>query len=235
MVKKPVIGISVAHVKEELETFPRHFYIESIRLAGGVPVILPLMRAKEEALEYLNLIDGLLLSGGGDISPLHLGEDPWPGVGNCLPERDLSELLLAKVALDEERPVLGICRGIQVLAVAAGGRIYQDIPSQHPQALKHSQTAPRRDPWHWVNIAESRLADIVGVQRIAVNSFHHQAVSSVPPGFRRNAAAPDGIIEGIERMGTKFCLGVQWHPESMEGDSYSAAIFAAFVQACRER
>jgi putative glutamine amidotransferase len=236
MLGKPVIGITAAHCSEELKTFPRHYYVESIKKAGGIPFILPPVQGAEEGSNFLGLLDGLILTGGGDISPVYLKEDPRRGIGECIPERDLSEILLTKLALQQNLPLLGICRGIQVLAVAAGGRIYQDIPSQHPLAMQHRQTAPRQYAWHEVEISvESALYRLLRERKIGVNSLHHQAVSEIPPGFIHNALASDGIIEGIEKSEAKFCLGVQWHPESMETDVHSQALFAGFIEACDKK
>ncbi|KUO71905.1 MAG: peptidase C26 [Desulfosporosinus sp. BRH_c37] len=235
MLRKPVIGITAAHCTEELKTFPRHYYVEGVRKAGGIPVILPPIRTHEEGRELLDQIHGLLLTGGGDISPVYLREDPHRGVGQCFPERDLSELLLTQQAMHQNFPLLGICRGIQVLAVAAGGGIYQDICSQYPSAMEHSQTAPRQCIWHNVEIVrESRLYRLLRETKIGVNSLHHQAVSEIPPGFIQNALASDGIIEGIEKHGAKFCLGVQWHPESIDTETHSQALFRGFIEACLE-
>lgn len=236
MLRKPVIGITTAHCAEELKTFPRQYYVEAVRKAGGIPIILPPVRTNEEATDVLNLINGLLLTGGGDISPVYLKEDPRRGVGECFPERDLSELLLTQLALQHNFPILGICRGIQVLAIAAGGGIYQDIISQYPSAMQHSQTAPRQYAWHNVEVVgESLLYRLVREMKIGVNSLHHQAVSEVPPDFIQNAFASDGIIEGIEKPDAKFCVGVQWHPESMmETEEHSKVLFRGFVEACLE-
>ena len=235
MIRKPVIGITAAHCSEELKTFPRQYYVESIRKAGGTPLILPPVWLQEEGREVLNFLDGLLLTGGGDISPVYLREDPLRGIGECFPERDKSEILLTQLSLQKNIPILGICRGIQVLAVAAGGRIYQDIPNQNPQAMQHKQTAPRHNVWHDVDIVEeSLLYRLVGETKIGVNSLHHQAVLEIPQGFIKNASASDGIIEGIEKLGVKFCVGVQWHPESMEAEAHSRALFGGFVEACQK-
>ncbi|MDQ7093123.1 gamma-glutamyl-gamma-aminobutyrate hydrolase family protein [Desulfosporosinus sp. PR] len=233
---RPVIGITAAHCTEELKTFPRTFYVDSIRKVGGIPIVLPPVQSRDEGIEVLDLVDGLVLTGGGDISPAYLNEDPLRGIGGCIPERDLSELLLSELALQRDLPLLGICRGIQVLAVAVGGKIYQDIPSQHSGAFQHSQTAPRQHTWHKVEIVqESLLFRLLGEKGIGVNSLHHQAVREVPSGFRLNALAADGIIEGIEKSDAKFCLGVQWHPESMmETEKHSGALFHGFVEACHK-
>lgn len=234
MIKKPIVGITAAHCAEELETFPRHYYVESIKNAGGIPLIIPPLRTMEEAADVLQLINGLVLTGGGDISPIYLREVPRRGIGTCFPERDLSEILLTQLALQQDLPLLGICRGIQVLAVAAGGEIYQDIPSQYPNAMQHSQTASRQYAWHDVDIAEdSILSRLVNKTKIDVNSLHHQAIAKIPQGFIQCALAADGIIEGIEKPGSNFCLGVQWHPESMmETEFHSKVLFKGFVEAC---
>lgn len=232
MLKKPVIGITVAHCQEELNTFPRENYVYCIKAAGGFPILIPPLDDPGTALETLDLIDGLLLSGGGDISPFVMGEYPERCIGGCLPERDLSELRLTRLALRKNIPILGICRGIQILTVAAGGKISQDIKQQFPQSFLHKQTAPRQYPWHDVEILESRLVQVLGEENIAVNSLHHQAVEKVPEGFRVNALAGDGIIEGIEKIGAEFCLGVQWHPESMPEAEHSIALFKGLITAC---
>jgi putative glutamine amidotransferase len=232
VLKKPVIGITVAHCQEELNTFPRENYVYCIKAAGGIPVLVPPFDDPGTALEILNLIDGLLLSGGSDISPLVMGENPEPGIGGCFPERDLSELRLTRLAFRKNTPVLGICRGIQIMAVAAGGTVCQDINRQFPQSFQHKQTVPRQYPWHEVKILESRLVEILGEENIAVNSLHHQSIEKVPEGFRINALSADGIIEGIEKVGAGFCLGVQWHPESMPNEAHSIALFQSLITAC---
>lgn len=143
--------------------------------------------------------------------------------------------MLTRLALQRNLPLLGICRGIQVLAVAAGGKIYQDIPSQYPRAMEHRQTAPRQYAWHDVDIVEeSLLYRLHEETKIGVNSLHHQAVLEAPQGFIQNARASDGIIEGIEMLGAKFCVGVQWHPESMETEAHSKALFKGFIEACQK-
>lgn len=232
MARKPIIGITVAHCTEDLKTFPREFYVERIRKAGGQPLLLPPVQTEEDAQEVLDFLDGLIFTGGGDIAPVFLGEQPKRGIGSCIPERDQGELLLAWYALQADLPVLGICRGIQVLAVAAGGKIFQDIRSECPHTLEHSQTAPREYMWHEVEVLDSRLKEIVDSGQIQVNSLHHQAVSIVPDGFIQNAVAQDGIIEGIEKIGARFCIGVQWHPEVLQTEEHSRKIFESFVQAC---
>ncbi len=231
MARKPVIGITMAHCTEELQTFPREFYIRCIKRSGGNPLLVPPVASLEEGETVLAVLDGLLLSGGGDISPYLLGERPQPGIRNCVPERDRGELFLAEKAMAMGMPLLGICKGIQVMAAAVGGMIAQDLDNSG--RLEHSQKAPRHCPWHEVELRPSRLAQIVGCGSLAVNSFHHQAVSQLPDGFVLSALAPDGVIEGMEKASAGFCIGVQWHPESMEEEEHSLRLFAEFIKSAQ--
>lgn len=232
-------------------------YARAIEAAGGIPAVLP-PQDPAGAGDALARLDGLLLSGGPDLDPLHFGEEPLPETGRIDPGRDVWELALAHAALRADVPVLGICRGGQVINVAAGGGLYQDIARQVKGGLKHVQDAPRWYPTHSVTVQPgSRLAALLaapagefpagaarggppgGVSaplRIRVNSFHHQAVWEVAPGFIACARAPDGVVEGIERPGAAFALGVQWHPEAMwERDACSFALFRGLVAASRGR
>ncbi|MEL1134639.1 gamma-glutamyl-gamma-aminobutyrate hydrolase family protein [Desulfitobacterium sp. THU1] len=234
MERKPIIGITIAHCNEELKSYPRALYVEAVKQAGGQPVLLPPIASVEDADEVVALIDGLILTGGGDISPILLGEEPLRGIGECLPERDFSEILMTRKAIDKCLPLLGICKGIQILAVAAGGAIYQDIVSECPKSMEHKMKAPRDFPWHEILLMESYLKEFLGEERISVNSVHHQAVAEVPKGFTVSAVAPDGIIEAIEKRGASFCVGVQWHPEVMAKDKNSQRIFQQFIMAGRD-
>lgn len=227
-------------------------YFAAVAAAGGLPVLLPLlptvlpplqpplqphMLPQALAAAYLERVDGLLLSGGNDLDPAHWGEDPLAGLGRVEPARDTAELALATGALQAGVPVLGICRGAQVLAVAAGGTLWQDIPSQVPGALQHAQQAPRWHPSHAVAVAaDSHLGRLLGPGPHRVNSFHHQAVRTLPQGWRLVATAPDGVVEAIEGPGPAMALGVQWHPECFcgHGDQHQA-LFAALVQAASNR
>lgn len=210
-------------------------YVRALEGAGAVPVLLPLVEREGLIEPLIADLNGLLLAGGGDVDPGRFGEDPLPGLGQVDPERDEFELALVKAALDRDMPVLGICRGLQVLNVAAGGTLYQDIQCQVPRALKHNQDAPRWHPSHEVRLdADSLLASIYETESLRVNSFHHQAVKVAGPVFRVSAKAKDAVVEGIESREHRFVVGVQWHPESMV-ERYPAQrlLFAAFVQAAR--
>ena len=183
-------------------------------------------------------LDGLLLPGGVDVDPALYGEARHPELGKVNDALDEAELVLTRWALEDDLPLLGICRGIQVLNVAAGGSLYQDVPAQIPGALQHrfsSSKYPRDHRGHAVRIRpDSRLAQVFGAVDLAVNSRHHQAVKDVAPGFVVTAQAPDGVIEGLEKPEARFAVGVQWHPESLAAsDPQMLALFQALVQAAR--
>lgn len=211
--------------------------IRAVAEAGGVPVLIPNAGDEKTLAATLDLVDGVYLPGGNDVDPWLYGEEPVPGMGEFDPDWDALDVTAAKMALERGLPILAICRGVQVLNVAAGGTLYQDIPSQVPGALKHRQDGPRWAASHAVELApDSRLARIFGQRTLRVNSFHHQAVKDVAPGFRAAAKAPDGIVEAIERSEGAFVVGVQWHPELMVArEPLYRALFAAFVEAAAEK
>jgi len=209
----PLIGITCAHDLASDRLFISPTYVQGVVEAGGVPVLLA--SSVDMVEHYLSVVDGLLLSGGSDVDPFHFGEDPLPGSGEIAPDRDTFELLLVRRCLAEGVPMLGICRGMQVINIAAGGTIFQDIPTQVPGAMKHKQEAPRWYPTHPVQIALDSLLHSLFVEvPERVNSYHHQAVKTPGRGLRVCATAPDGIIEGIEGE-SGFVIGVQWHPDAM--------------------
>lgn len=233
--QSPVIGITSAHVEEEISTYPRQYYVQAIAQCGGTPLLLPVLAGGGAARRYLELVDGLLLSGGGDVEPRYFGQEPLRGTGKVYPERDSFEIELVRAALQQDMPVLAICRGIQVLNIAQGGDIYQDIYSQAPGVLEHSQKIGRGFPWHKVDLVpDSRLSNVLGSVEVRVNSFHHQAVKTVAPGFEVSATAADGITEAIESNHHRFVIGVQWHPEAMApSDPMALKLFESFVAASR--
>jgi putative glutamine amidotransferase len=236
---RPVIAITCGLDAEGLNHSTRSNYAEVLAAAGGIPVILPpFEQGPEEVQQWIvQSVDGVVFSGGPDVDPVHFGEEPVQGLRRIEPGRDLFELALARLAMAEEIPVLGVCRGIQLLNIAAGGDIYQDIPSQVSGALGHEQNAPRWYPTHAVEVIEgTTLSRITRTTRLRVNSFHHQAVRRVAPGFTASAIATDGIVEAIERDGTDFVLGIQWHPEAAARESdLASAILRAFVDAACAR
>ena len=234
--QSPLIGITGNFGEKGCE-LAEGYYL-SVLKAGGTPIVIPPHDDKEALLTLLEDLDGILFSGGGDINPLLLGEEPIPELHSICPKRDEPELFLALEAFHRQIPILGICRGIQVMAAALGGKVYQDIYVQSEGAkLKHSQDMPRHCTSHSVSIKEgSLLASIFeGKQTLAVNSFHHQAVSDAGPHMQVSALSPDGIIEAIESTEHKSLLGVQWHPECfiLNNDESMLPIFRWFVGEAR--
>lgn len=209
---KPVIGITGNYGEQSCKL--AEGYYKSVWQAGGVPVIIPPLNDSDAIINTLEHIDGLLLSGGGDYNPLYAGEDPSPLLGGINSERDLPELFITQLAYNRQIPILGICRGIQTLAMALGGRVKQDISDV--AQVRHSQDADRSEPTHRVKIEpNSVLSQIYPQKHIFVNSFHHQAVSDPGTRFSATANSSDGIIEAIESREYKSILGVQWHPECL--------------------
>ena len=211
--KRPVIGITGNY--EDLTCKLGRGYYQSVVAAGGVPVVIPPVADKHVVINTLEHVDALILSGGGDINPLWAGEEPSPKLHGINQERDLPELLIARLAYNRQIPMLGICRGIQTLATAFGGKVAQDISDV--ATIKHSQDADRSEPTHTVIVdEESQLFDIYKSAKLMVNSFHHQAVAEAGDKFKVVAKSPDGIIEAMESSEFKSILGVQWHPECLE-------------------
>ena len=224
--KAPVIGIS-GNFREGDCTLAQGYYM-SVLEAGGTPVVIPSYDNEKALVSILDTLDGLVLSGGADIDPDYLGEEPLDCI-SVNPRRDAQELLLVRLAVERQIPILGICRGIQMLTAALGGKLYQDIKTQHGRpCIEHSQTIARGLPSHDVKIEkDSLLHSLMGTETLAVNSFHHQAVKEVPQGFRVIAMSEDGIIEGMESTTFRPILGVQWHPECfiLEADRTMMPIF----------
>ena len=211
---RPIIGITANY--EGIDATLRHAYYDQIVEAGGTPVIIPPVADKNVIVSTLDHIDALLLTGGGDYNPLWAGEEPAKGLHNINATRDLPELLITRLAYNRQIPMLGICRGMQTLAMALGGHVKQDVSSD----IKHSQDADRGEATHRVSIeADSTLAYIYKqATTLCVNSFHHQAVDDAGQRFRITAKAPDGVAEAMESTEHKPIMGVQWHPEWLGGD-----------------
>ena len=229
---RPVIGITGNFDEGQLKLLPGYF--RSIEAAGGTPVVIPPRRRPDASLiSLIDRIDGLLLSGGADINPILLGEDPVPALHGINNERDAFELALTRLAYNRQVPMLGICRGIQVLAAALGGTVMQDIATAMPHStlVKHSQDADRGVATHFVTAEADSVVGRLLSTRFAVNSFHHQAVGEPGPHFRVTARSADGVVEAIESTDMKSIIGVQWHPECFwpEGDSCMMPLFEHFV------
>lgn len=261
--KKPVIAVVPQMNLEKHELFVRSVYLKALRGAGAIPLILPLYAGTDDLAQLLELADGVLFTGGPDIHPAHYGQDTHLHCGSVCPERDRLELALLPLAIDAKKPILGICRGIQLLNVALSGTLYQDLPSQFRQEfpIAHDQPFDPALPAHTVEVVAGTLLErivtgkgrnaadtcAVGADhpadhagdtgiRLPVNSLHHQAVCNLAPGLIASAYAPGNLIEAIEKPDyPAFFLGVQWHPEYMwEQDAVAAQIFAAFVEAAAE-
>jgi putative glutamine amidotransferase len=229
----PVIGMTID--RDEQRCFLNHDYVQAIVQAGGMPLLIPYVTDPLTLQKYVDHCDGLLLTGGGDLDPRYFEQEPHPLLGTICPERDELELKVIALFLQQQKPVLAICRGCQLLNVAFGGDLYQDIASQTTSDINHDQCAPRGYPIHSITIQpNSLLASIVKVQRIRVNSYHHQVVKTVPEPLQVSAVADDGLIEAIESKEHRYVLGVQWHPEGMAivQDKYAMQLFASFISAC---
>lgn len=238
---RPVIGIPARSVVDSSNGFRYSgiplTYSSNVERAGGAPILIPLNLAEETLKAIYARIDGLLLAGGVDVHPKEFGEDIMPYCGEIDTSRDETELRVTRWALDDGRPIFGICRGVQMLNVAAGGSLYQDIPAQIETSLDHSYKPG--DPYNLrahplVLEPDSRVAQWLGASQLDVNSLHHQAVKNIAPGLRVIGRAPDGVIEAIESNNALFRVGVQFHPELLEDDTRMLNLFKAFVESARE-
>lgn len=231
---RPMVGITIGDGDQPGLHAMREDYVRSVEQAGAVPVVLPPVRP-EDVPALLERLDGVLLSGGVDVDPVLYGQAPHPKLGRVNRRRDDFELALTREALRRDLPILAICRGHQVLNVATGGTLVQDIPSIVEGAMEHDAPGPRWRRSHRVEVtASSRLREILGEDALSVNSLHHQAVDRVGEGLLMSARSPDGVVEGLEMPGRRFVVAVQWHPESFwsRPDSFQP-LFDAHVEACR--
>ncbi len=209
------VGITIGNSRDPEVFQLRDDYVRAVEAAGGLPLVLA-PGTPEDARELVRRIDALVLTGGADIDPARYGKEPHATVERVRPERDAFEIALAREAISRDVPLLAICRGQQVLNVATGGTLVQDIPSEWPGAGAHDDDGPRWRRSHEVEVLPgTRLFSILGAARVAVNSFHHQAVRDLGTGLVLSArAVEDGVVEGVEMPGRRFVIGVQWHPES---------------------
>ena len=206
--------------------------LEGLRQAGCLPVILPLTKEPKEIDQILSLVDGILLTGGQDVSPALYGEAPT-FAGEICEMRDAMEAQLLKKAMVLDKPMLGICRGIQFLNVALGGSLYQDIPRQHPSSVEHHQSPPYDQPSHEVALVQgSPLQSLLGQEKLLVNSYHHQAIKGLADDLEVMARSEDGLVEAVRKPDQRFLWAVQWHPEfSFRTEKASRRIFTAFAGA----
>lgn len=242
---KPVIGITCSRTTGgawgtyslgHFMDYTYSDYSEALLDAGAAPVIVPTAQDQQSLETILGTLQGLILSGGPDLHPRHYGQEPMPGLGEVDAELDRMELAAARTAIAMDLPLLGICRGIQVLTVALGGTLYQDLPSQVPESICHTPKADKAVTGHRVRLVSgSRLHRLCRSDEIWVNSQHHQAINDPAPGLTINAQALDGIIEAVDYPANRFALGVQWHPEgTWRSDPHSRQLFAALVTAAQE-
>lgn len=245
--EKPIIGIAPQYDYEKNRIFVVQNYLNSIKLAGGIPVILPLNIERRELETIVELLDGVLFPGGPDIDPFTFGEETHENCGLVLPERDLLEESLFHLAYKRQKPILGICRGIQVLNVFLGGSLYQDLSEFKPYyhvnfdnlstatPISHYQKSENHVLSHSILIEDNTLLSKITNQReIRVNSFHHQGIKELAPSLIVSARSKDFLVEAIEHPDYKFFLGVQWHPEHLSSfDKHAYNLFHGFIEACR--
>jgi len=209
-------------------------YVSAINEAGGIPLLVPSGISAEGVKVLLNKVDGILLTGGGDIAIERFAGEPHPRVEGVDPDRDMLELALLQTAVESGKPFLGICRGFQVVNVALGGTLYTDIQDQLPGAIKHDYDSDSQRQFlaHTIRLEKtSSLAAILGQAEINVNSLHHQGAKDLAPGLKPSAYAPDGLVEGLELPGHPFGVAVQWHPEWLADQPVTRQLFGAFIEA----
>ena len=230
---KPLIGILPLVDIERESYWMLPGYMKGIEKAGGTSVMLPLTSDKETLRKFVNDFDGFLFTGGHDVSPSFYREEVSDNCGECCPMRDEMETILLPMVLEQGKPVLGICRGLQLINVALGGSLYQDLPTQHQSSVCHRQPAPYDQPIHLVElIPNTPLQKCLGKDELPVNSCHHQGIKELASGLQPMAYAKDGLVEAVWKPGSRFVWAVQWHPEfSHKVDENSRKIFRAFVKA----
>ena len=231
--KSPLIGVTPLWDAARQSVWMLPDYLDGIKAAGGIPIVLPLDLSDEDAERIVETCDGFLFTGGQDVSPALYGKEDATGTIVSSPERDQLESLLLSRALLADKPILGICRGLQFINAFMGGTLWQDLPSQHPSEIIHRQGKPYDAPTHQVTLSGD-LQTLLGKDILEVNTLHHQAVKDLGSGLTPMAIAPDGIIEAAQLPGKRFVWAVQWHPEYLfRTDKDSQAIFSCFVEHCK--
>lgn len=240
--KKPKIGITLSATNRHKEwrwpsrhkfDFLKREYCESIIRAGGIPILLANTLTSSAMKDYVDLIDGLLVSGGYDIHPKYFGQKPHPSITLSAPERDEFEIKIIKLALKKNVPVFGICRGLQVINIAMGGTIFQDLSCAPFKTLKHADPTEIGNIYHKVKIEKGTiLSGIIGSDQIEVNSSHHQIIDKTGRKLKAVAHSSDGVIEGLESTDFRFLVAVQWHPEMIPNRLHSKRLFKKFVDSC---
>ena len=232
MKQSPIIGVTPLWDAERKSVWMLPDYLEGIKAAGGIPIVLPLEMTEEDADRVVETCDGFLLTGGQDVEPKLYGAKKSLSLITS-PERDKLETLLLSKALPSDKAILGICRGLQLINVFLGGTLWQNLPSQHPSEIVHRQGKPYGVPTHKVML-NGALKTLLNKDILEVNTLHHQAVKDLGRDLTPMAVAPDGIIEAVQMVGKHFVWAVQWHPEYMfKTNLDSLAIFSCFVKHCQ--
>lgn len=236
---KPIIGISGSVMMDAAGIFPGYHrsyvnedYVLSVVKNGGIPFIVPMIDDEKSVKEQVAQLDALILSGGYDVTPTYYGEEPKMKLEETYEPRDIYEYRLIKYAKEKNIPILGICRGVQILNVYHGGSLHQDLSYFSNETLKHFQGKHPDQVTHHVMVdKDSQLFEILQEEKVAVNSFHHQILNEIAPSFKVTAKAPDGVVEAIEYTGDQFILGVQWHPEMLHGKNLEMnALFKTLIE-----
>lgn len=232
---KPIIGLSPLYDDEKQGLWMRPGYLDVVYACGAIPLVLPFDSDAVDVEQMLSICDGLLMTGGADVNPRLYGEDPLPECGPMQPIRDELEYRLLDYAIEADMPILGVCRGSQILNVFLGGSLYQDLASQFEGSINHAMNPPYEIPCHRVMLEEGEpLQVLLQTDALPVNSIHHQAVKRVAPTLVPLARSMDGVIEGVWMPGKRFVWGVQWHPEWFWNiDARQKCIVQAFVNACK--
>ena len=231
---KPIVGVAPLWDEKKDSLWMLPGYMDGIECAGGIPVMLPLTADESVIKQYAEVFDGFLFSGGHDVSPSLYGEQKLPECGDVCALRDKMEMVLFEKAVSElDKPMFGICRGIQFVNAFHGGTLYQDLPSQ--KGIDHAQKPPYDTAFHNVDVLpDTLLFDIIGESNIAVNSYHHQAVNTLSPKLTAAGISEDGLVEAAYMPDRNFVLAVQWHPELCLENETSKKLFGRFVDVCRK-
>ena len=232
MSKSPIIGVTPLWDAERKSVWMLPDYLEGIKAAGGIPVILPIEMSEADVDRIVETCDGFLFTGGQDVAPELYGTKDATGTVVPSPERDNLETLLLSKVLQADKPILGICRGLQFINAFLGGTLWQDLPSQHPSDIVHRQGKPYGIPTHKVSL-NGDLRTLLGKDTLEVNTLHHQAIKDLGKDLIPMAESPDGLIEAVKMVGKRFVCAVQWHPEYMfKTDGDSLRVFSWFVRQC---
>lgn len=232
MSKSPIIGVTPLWDAERKSVWMLPDYLDGIKAAGGIPVVLPIEMSEADADRIVETCDGFLFTGGQDVAPELYGTKDATGTVVPSPERDNLETLLLSKALQADKAIFGICRGLQFINAFLGGTLWQDLPSQHPSDIVHRQDKPYVNPTHKVSLSGD-LQTLLGKDTLEVNTLHHQAIKDLGKDLTPLAKSPDGLIEAVKMMGKRFVCAVQWHPEYMfKTDGDSLRVFSWFVRQC---